>query len=129
MTKRLNPDDMIAEVERKLTAKYWNMSFTLDSWFFPSDLCPHSLAFKYRCKKLYELGLLERQGDGRARWGYRYHIPMKARLRERYAYARSLGFSPAEAKIMSGWSKEHIARIPLPLNNPFPQYNRIKKGK
>jgi len=32
----------------------------------------------------------------------------KARLRERYNYARSLGFTSPEAKIMSGWSKERI---------------------
>lgn len=75
MAKRLNPDEMMAEVKERLTAEYWSMSFTLDSWFFPGDLYPHSTAFRYKCKKLYELGLLERQGDWGARWGYRYHIP------------------------------------------------------
>ena len=32
----------------------------------------------------------------------------KARLRENYSYARSLGFPAAQAKILSGWSKDRI---------------------
>jgi len=74
MSKRLNPNEMMAEVRHCLIRKYWNMSFTLDSWFFPSDLHPYDASFKYRCKKLYELGLLERDNSA-GRWGWRYHIP------------------------------------------------------
>lgn len=74
MDKRLNPTEMMAGVRRRLTAKYWNMSFTLDDWFFPNDLSPHNARFKYMCKKLYGLGLLERT-DSAGRWGYKYHIP------------------------------------------------------
>ena len=74
MSKRLTPDEMMAEVREGLTAEYWNYSFTLDSWFFPSDVHPHSTSFKYTCNKLYELGLLERNGSPPGSWGYRYHI-------------------------------------------------------
>lgn len=74
MGKRLDPAEGIAEIKRRLTAKYWNMSFTLDDWFFPGDLSPHSARFKYMCKKLYALGLLERT-ESYGRWGWRYHIP------------------------------------------------------
>ena len=74
MSKRHNPTEMMEEVRRLLTKEYWNMSFTLDSWFFPSDLIPFSTVFKYKCKKLFKLGLLERS-NGAGRWGYRYHIP------------------------------------------------------
>lgn len=82
MNKRLKPAEMMAEVRRRLTAKYWNMSFTLDDWFFPNDLSSYDARFKYVCKKLYGLGLLERQPpDGWAgRWGYQYHIPQSREL-------------------------------------------------
>ena len=77
MGKKLDPDEMMAEVKHKLTREYWNMSFTLDSHFFPSDLSPFDTGFKYKCKKLHELGLLERD-DNPGRWGYRYHIPKQS---------------------------------------------------
>ena len=76
MSRRLDFDEMMAQVRRYLTRKYWSMSFTLDSWFFPSDLSPFDAGFKYRCKKLYEMGLLERSASA-GRRGYRYHIPHK----------------------------------------------------
>ena len=53
--------------------KISDYSFYSD-WFFPSDLIPHSNSFKYSCKKLYEQGKLERQGDSIDRWGYQYRI-------------------------------------------------------
>ena len=39
----------------------------------------------------------------------------KARLREHYSYARSLGYTPSQAKIMSGWSIERIQQV-IPPN-------------
>ncbi len=38
----------------------------------------------------------------------------KAQLRGSYGYARSLGFTPAEAKILSGWSIERINSLAYP---------------
>jgi len=49
-------------------------TMTLNDWFFPAELIPHSTKLKYRCNKLYENGLLERQGAANNRWGYRYRI-------------------------------------------------------
>jgi len=71
MNKRLSPDEMLAKVRRLLaTSSYLHK----DGWFFPSDLIPLSSSFKYQCKKLYGLGLLEREGDANSRWGYSYRI-------------------------------------------------------
>uniref|UniRef100_A0A6H2A3V6 Uncharacterized protein n=1 Tax=viral metagenome TaxID=1070528 RepID=A0A6H2A3V6_9ZZZZ len=35
----------------------------------------------------------------------------KARLRDNYSYARSLGFNPSLAKILSAWSKDRIDEL------------------
>ena len=48
-----------------------------DSWFFPSDLIPHSTALKYSCKKLQEQGLLERR-ESCGRWGWQYRVSSEA---------------------------------------------------
>jgi hypothetical protein len=45
-----------------------------EDWFFPSDIIPHSTAFKYACNKFSEQGLLEKRGDKRDRWGYQYKV-------------------------------------------------------
>lgn len=47
---------------------------TPNGWFFPGDVYPHSQSLKYKCNKLYKLGLLERRGDSSDRWGYSYRI-------------------------------------------------------
>jgi len=70
----MKPEQMLEEVKRRLTLTYWNYSFKPTEWFFPSDVTPYSNSFKYKCKKLHALGMLERQGDGTARWGYRYRV-------------------------------------------------------
>ena len=36
---------------------------------------------------------------------------LKARKRRAYQLARQLGFSPSEAKLLSGYSQEHILRL------------------
>jgi len=66
---------MLEEVKKRLTEKHWNYSFKPHSWFFPSDAAPHDASFKYKCKRLYKLGLLERRGDSNARWGFSYRVP------------------------------------------------------
>ena len=66
--------EWILDLEKRLTATYWNMHFTLDSWFFCGDLAPHSTKIKYRCKRLYELGLVERRGNSSNRWGFQYKL-------------------------------------------------------
>ena len=46
---------------------------------------------------------------------------LKARMRQRYSYARSKGFTPVEAKILSTWSKEAIDKLASelpPLTTP-----------
>lgn len=67
-------EEWLLEVKRQLTIKRWNHSFKPNEWFFPSDVIPHSTQFKYRCKKLYEAGLLERS-ESHGRWGWRYRVP------------------------------------------------------
>jgi hypothetical protein len=47
----------------------------------------------------------------------------KARLRERYDYARSLGYSPAVAKIMSGWSRDRIDQLKPPNKESTKEIN------
>lgn len=64
----------LENIKRLLAIPRWNYSFEQNDWFFPSDLLPHSTRIKYVCKKLYEVGLLERT-DGYGRWGYRYRVP------------------------------------------------------
>ena len=71
---RMKLEEWLAEVKRLLAIKRWNYTHKPDAWFFPSDVAPHSAQFKYRCKKLYEAGLLERHGDSKERWGYQYRI-------------------------------------------------------
>ncbi len=44
----------------------------------------------------------------------RESLQHKAKLREAYSYARSLGFSPSLAKILSAWSRERIDSLPPP---------------
>lgn len=41
----------------------------------------------------------------------RQYEATKARLRQRYKLARDLGFSPKEAKALSGWSQERIVEL------------------
>ena len=41
----------------------------------------------------------------------------KVRMRERYQYAISLGFTSTEAQIMSGWSKERIIQVAKEIFN------------
>jgi len=77
----MKPEEWLEEVKRKLTIKHWNYSHEPDAWFFPSDVAPHDAQFKYRCTRLYEAGLLERHGDSKDRWGYRYRI--KPQMEER----------------------------------------------
>ncbi len=36
---------------------------------------------------------------------------IKAGKRERYAYARHLGFSSSEAQVLAGWSKKKIREL------------------
>ena len=72
---RLTPDEMLADVERRLAIPRWNMNFKSHDWFFPNDVAPHSSKFKYMCKKLHGLGMLERNGGGSNRWGYTYRVP------------------------------------------------------
>ncbi len=72
---RITPEDMLKEIQKRLTVPTWNYSFKPHEWFFPGDVAPHSTSFKYKCNKLYELGLLERS-EGYGRWGYRYRVPI-----------------------------------------------------
>lgn len=74
--KRLTTEEILADVVRSLAIPKWNYSFEPNDWFFPSDVRPHSSTFKYRCKKLHALGLLERDGDSPSRWGFRYRAPL-----------------------------------------------------
>ena len=71
---RMTIEEMIADLKRRLLAPRWNMKFAIDEWFFPGDVAPHSAQFKYRCKKLYEASLLERQDSSLNRWGYSYRV-------------------------------------------------------
>ena len=71
MSKRLSPEEMIAQIKRLMDISHYNYE---GGWFFPSDLTPFSNSLKYQCRKLYGLGLLERQGDASDRWGYSYKI-------------------------------------------------------
>ena len=41
---------------------------------------------------------------------------LKTRMRQRYSYARSKGFTPVEAKILSTWSKEAINELASELH-------------
>ncbi len=46
---------------------------------------------------------------------------LKAQMRQKYSYARSKGFTPVEAKILSTWSKEGIDELASelpPLTTP-----------
>jgi len=62
----------IESIKNLITNSKYN--YDLKDWFFPSDLIPHSSQLKYSCKKLHKQGKLERNGDGRDRWGYQYKI-------------------------------------------------------
>jgi len=73
-------DELLSDIKRLLALKRWNYSYEMNDWFFPSDLIPHSTSVKYRCKKLFIAGLLERQGSSSDRWGYRYRIPPSSAL-------------------------------------------------
>jgi len=72
---RLTSEGMLEEIQRRLAIPTWSYSFTPHAWFFPNDVAPHSASFKYRCKKLHALGLLERS-ESYGRWGYRYRVPI-----------------------------------------------------
>lgn len=72
----INLVEALEDVKRRLATPKWNISHKPHEWFFAGDVAPHSNTFKYRCKKLYEAGVLERQGDGTNRWGYRYRVPL-----------------------------------------------------
>ncbi|KKL82683.1 hypothetical protein LCGC14_1982290 [marine sediment metagenome] len=67
-------DESLASVIRALAESRCNTKLKPHAPFFPSDAVPHSSKFKYKCKKLYEAGLLERS-EGYGRWGYRYRVP------------------------------------------------------
>ena len=68
-----NPKDMLEEIKRSLAGEFWNHSYMPTDWFFPSDVSPHDSSFKYLCKRLHEIGLLNRSGNP-GRWGYRYQV-------------------------------------------------------
>ena len=72
--KHLTLSEKFEELKRNINMERWNYTLSEDKWFFPSDVVPHSTQIKYWCKQLYEAGFLEREGDGTARWGYRYKI-------------------------------------------------------
>ena len=71
MSRRLSPEEMITRIQHLMDISRYRFA---NGWFFPSDLVPFSNSLKYQCKKLYGLGLLERNGDASARWGYSYKI-------------------------------------------------------
>jgi len=74
MGKRIDLQEALALVKGMLSRKFWNPKhYEPNDWFFPSDLA-NSPQFKYKCKKLYEVGLLERRGDENDRWGYQYRV-------------------------------------------------------
>ena len=71
--KRQTPAQMFKDVKERLTVIHRNYRFKPHDWFRPDDVAPHSLHFKYICKRLYSLGLLEGcRGD---RWGWSYRVP------------------------------------------------------
>ena len=72
--KRVTLDEMLDEVKHRVGISTYH--YENGSWFMPNDIAPHSSRFKYRCKKLYEAGLLERQGTSRDRWGYSYRVKL-----------------------------------------------------
>ncbi len=56
--KRLTPNEMLEYVAECLAeAPYYN---SRNAKFRPDDVCPHSPSFKYKCAKLYKLGMLVR---------------------------------------------------------------------
>jgi hypothetical protein len=71
---RLTPEQMLAEVRYAVSKSLYNYSD--NRWFSPNDVVSFSNSFKYKCAKLYKLGLLERSPeDGYAgRWGYFYRF-------------------------------------------------------
>ncbi len=73
MFERLTLDEMLIDLKRRMGNPH-RFNIKTDDWFFPCDVTPHSTKLKYRCNKLYKAGILERQGDGKDRWGYRYRI-------------------------------------------------------
>jgi len=77
----MKPEEMLEIVKQRLTVIHWNYSFKPHDWFFPNDVAPHSNSFKYKCKKLYSLRMLERQGDNTNRWGYQYRVPVESDIK------------------------------------------------
>lgn len=73
---RQTPEEILQEIIESLARPRWNYKFEPHEWFFPGDVKPHNANFKRQCKRLYELGLLERHGDGANRWGYSYRVPL-----------------------------------------------------
>lgn len=65
---------MLDELKYQLSLKRWNYNYGLHDWFFPEDVVRHSKKFKYMCRRLYSLGLLER--DTGSPFGYTYRIPL-----------------------------------------------------
>lgn len=77
--KHKSPQEMLQEVKDALEIKRWGYSFTPHQWFRPDDVMPHSPSFKYICKKLHGLGLLERRPTS-GRWGYFYRVPSEVEI-------------------------------------------------
>ena len=72
---RMTPEDMLKDVQESLAIRRRTYNYEPHDWFFPSDVHPHSNSFKYQCKKLHTLGMLERSA-GFGRWGYTYRVPI-----------------------------------------------------
>lgn len=54
--------------------------------------------------------LAQRFNKAKAMESTRYE-QLKARMRQRYSYARDKGFTPTEARILSTWAKETIDKL------------------
>jgi hypothetical protein len=74
VTKKLVPEEALADVKRCLLLPQWQRKANPTAWFFPSDIVNHSSSFKYKCEKLYKAGLLERNGSPDDRWGFQYRV-------------------------------------------------------
>ncbi len=58
----------LSDIKKLLKNSKFN--YEKQSWFFPSDLIPHNKQLRDSCKKLYELGALDRC-KGSVGWMYK----------------------------------------------------------